>query len=240
MKPGALLASGRDSDIYEYGAGFVLRRSRSGRSIAHEARIMEYAAQYGYPVPAIDSVRADGAEIVMERVDGPLMLDESPATMLRLRRMLALLADLHDQLHEIAAPDWVPHLTEHGDRLLHLDLHPLNVIMSPTRGPVVIDWANASCGEPLADVALTYVLLTCSRIPVPRPIERALNLIRHPVVHRAFAKRYRGPGFDAQVTTAAERKCLDANMFPDEIARMKKLAAHPPGRRGWLPLRAAR
>ena len=32
-----------------------------------------------------------------------------------------------------------------GDRVLHIDLHPENVIISPA-GPVVIDWSGASAG----------------------------------------------------------------------------------------------
>ena len=49
MEPGALIASGRDGDIFEYGPGRVLRKTRDGRSIEHEARIMRYAADHGYP-----------------------------------------------------------------------------------------------------------------------------------------------------------------------------------------------
>ena len=70
-----LLASGRDGDIFEYGPGLVLRKTRDGRSIAHEARTMQYVAERGYPVPRVDDVRADGTEIVMERIDGPIMVD---------------------------------------------------------------------------------------------------------------------------------------------------------------------
>src|ERR1700722_10388813 len=42
MEPGPLVASGRDSDIFEYGPDLVLRRSREGRSMLQEGRIMEY------------------------------------------------------------------------------------------------------------------------------------------------------------------------------------------------------
>ena len=82
--PGALLASGRDSDIFEYGDGLVLRRSRAGRSMATEARIMEYARQHGYPVPAVDELSDDGTDLVMERLDGLSMvavLDKQPWTL---------------------------------------------------------------------------------------------------------------------------------------------------------------
>jgi hypothetical protein len=35
---GALLASGRDGDIFDFGPGLVLRKTRDGRSFEHEAR----------------------------------------------------------------------------------------------------------------------------------------------------------------------------------------------------------
>jgi aminoglycoside phosphotransferase (APT) family kinase protein len=223
MEPGPLIASGRDGSIYEFGPGLVLRKTNDGRSLAGEARTMEYVAQQGFPVPAIHELRSGGSEMVMERIEGPLMLGDGISGAMRLPRMLGILADLHDQLHRIVAPDWLPSFGE-GDRLLHLDLHPLNVIMSPTRGPVVIDWPNATRGDPMADVALTYVLLTCPRIPVPPPLEIGLNAVRTPLVKRAFARRYRGRAFDEYVALMADLKCLDVHMAPDEIERMQALA----------------
>jgi aminoglycoside phosphotransferase (APT) family kinase protein len=231
MEPGELIASGRDGDIFEYGPGRVLRKTRDGRSIAHEARIIEYVAEHGYPVPRIDEVRSDGTAIVMERIDGPLMLEAGAKGLAKLPRMLGVLADLHDQLHEIRAPEWLPRLPDGGDRMLHLDLHPLNVINSPTRGFVVIDWGNAHCGDPLFDVALTYVLLTCPRIPVPRPVELALDAVRRPLVGGVFARRYRGRALDARIAEAAELKCFDRNMSPEEVTRMRQLAARMNRRR---------
>jgi len=223
MEFGALLASGRDGSIYEFAPGLVLRKTNDGRSLADEARTMEFVAQQGFPVPAIHELRAGGSEMVMERIEGPMMLGDGIVGAARLPRMLGILADLHDLLHRIVAPNWLPSFGD-GDRLLHLDLHPLNVIMSPTRRPVVIDWPNATRGDPMADVALTYVLLTCPRIPVPRPLEVALNAIRTPLVKRSFAQRYRGRAFDEYVALMAELKCLDRNMAPEEIVRMQALA----------------
>ena len=140
----------------------MLRRTKRGRVIVHEARVMEYAADHGFPVPRVHDVRAGGTEIVMERLAGPMMMDvmaRRPQTLVANTR---LLADLHDQLHEISGPEWLPSVTGERKRLLHLDLHPMNVMMT-TRGPVVIDWTNAARGDPLIDVGLTYVLLTCPR-----------------------------------------------------------------------------
>jgi aminoglycoside phosphotransferase (APT) family kinase protein len=217
-----LLASGRDGDIYEYAPGLVLRKTRDGRSIEHEARIIEYAAQHGYPVPTIHEVRANGSEIVMERIDGPLMFEDSVTALLKTPKMFQILADLHDQLHEIPAPDWV-RLVGAGDRLLHLDLHPLNVIMSPTRGPVVIDWANAARGDPMFDIALTYVLLTCPTIPIPRPFQTVANAVRGTLARQFFARRYRGARFDQAIIDAASLKAFDRNMQPAEVERIERL-----------------
>lgn len=45
-----------------------------------------------------------------------------------------------------------------GDWLCHGDFHPGNVMMAE-EGPVVIDWVDATRGNPLADVARTSLLL---------------------------------------------------------------------------------
>ncbi len=224
-----LLASGRDGDIFEYAPGLVLRKTRDGRSIAHEARTMRYVADHGYPVPWVEEVRADGTEIVMERIDGPIMADAMMRPPWKLGDHLRILADLHDQLHEIPGADWLAPMPGGGDRLLHMDLHPLNVIMSP-RGPVVIDWPNARRGDPMADVALTYALIRCGRIPLPRPVAAVLDALRAPVLRRTFAKRYVGPAFYRRVAEMAELKCFDKNMAPDELRRLRALAEESRGK----------
>jgi aminoglycoside phosphotransferase (APT) family kinase protein len=221
-EPGRVLASGRDADILEYGPGKVLRRTRTGRSIEAEARIMQHVAEQGYPVPAIYDVLADGAEIVMERIDGPLMLDAAIKPPWKLPRAMETLADLHDQLAAVPPPDWLRRTDLGGDHIVHLDLHPLNVIMS-ARGPVVIDWANAIRGEPLFDAALTYVLLTCPDIPAPVFVRVLLQPLRRRLGHM-FAKRWWGPELDAQIVLAAELKTLDVNISPVEAATMLRLA----------------
>ena len=219
---GPLLASGRDGDIFEYGPGLVLRRTRDGRSLENEARVMSFAAECGYPVPAVEDVLADGTEIVMERIDGPMMMDVMVKQPWTMARSASMLADLHDSLHEILAPGWLTQLPDGGDRFVHLDLHPMNVMLS-ARGPVVIDWTNASRGEALTDTSLTYVLLTCPQIPAPRVV-RALAQPARAFLARMFARRYRGPAFNAHLVVAAEMKALDRNMLPTEVAACQRLA----------------
>ena len=220
MNEGRLLARGRDGDIFELGPHHVLRKARGGRSIAQEARVMQYVAEHGYPVPHVEEVRANGTEIVMERINGPMMMDamvKRPWT----QRFSHTLADLHDQLHAIPAPSWLPQL-DTGDALLHLDLHPLNVMMS-SRGPVVIDWANAARGDALTDIGFTYALLTCPDVPGPW-IVRAIAQPLRIVTARAFSARYRGPAFEQHLALAAELKMLDSNMSAREVARLARLA----------------
>jgi aminoglycoside phosphotransferase (APT) family kinase protein len=127
-----------------------------------------------------------------------------------------MLADLHDLLHEIPAPGWLPQLPDGGDRLVHLDLHPMNVMLS-ARGPVVIDWTNASRGEALTDTSLTYVLLTCPQMPAPR-VAQVLARSARVFLARTFACRYRGAAFDAHLAVAAETKALDPHLLPTEVA----------------------
>jgi len=133
--------------------------------MALEAKTMEYARSQGYPVPAVDRLSEDGHDLVMERLNGPSMLGALERRPWTLRRCASILADLHEALHEMPAPDWVPTAPlGEGDRLLHLDLHPLNVVMT-ARGPFVIDWTNAVRGDPSLDVALTWVLMSCGQLP---------------------------------------------------------------------------
>lgn len=45
-----------------------------------------------------------------------------------------------------------------GDRLLHGDLHPGNIILDERGEPHIIDFMNVCCGPALYDIARTYFL----------------------------------------------------------------------------------
>jgi aminoglycoside phosphotransferase (APT) family kinase protein len=227
-EPSRLIASGRDGDIFEYGPALVLRRTKTRRSLDGEARVLEYVAAHAFPVPAVHELRVDGTELIMERVEGPLLVEMAakPWTSAQAMRMLA---DLHDRLHAIAAPEWLPPFAmanpSGAGRVLHLDLHPQNVIVSPKRGPVVIDWTNAHSGDPFCDLALTYALMMCGRMPGPRWLSRLVQPLRSFVVGRPFVARYDRAGLWPRIAEMAELIALDTNMHPDEVRALRRLAA---------------
>lgn len=151
MIQGEPFATGRDADVYALDGGRVLRRYRGGGDVAAEAAVMVHVRAHGYPVPAVHS--AEGPDLVMDRVDGPTMLAELGAGRLDLEAAAHCLADLHARLHALPGRDGDPER-----RVLHLDLHPDNVLL-PATGPVVIDWRNAREGAPGLDVAMSAVIL---------------------------------------------------------------------------------
>lgn len=119
---------------------------------------MEYVRAAGYPVPGVH--RVGSGEIELDRIDGPTMLADLLAHPWRLPRYAHVLADLHQRLHAIPAPPWLPMGPVPGDAVVHLDLHPGNVILSRA-GPVVVDWPHAARGSAASDVALTWTSLAC-------------------------------------------------------------------------------
>ncbi|GAB3006658.1 phosphotransferase [Streptomyces pseudoechinosporeus] len=152
---GGLLGSGRTADVYALDdEGWVLRRYRDGYGDAPaEAAVMEYVRGYGYPVPRVRPTRKR-TDLVMERLSGPTMLQAFSDGLLGPRDAGATLARLLRDLHALP-----PRLsTDPAVRILHLDLHPDNVMLTPD-GPRVIDWANSEEGPPGLDWGMSAVIL---------------------------------------------------------------------------------
>jgi aminoglycoside phosphotransferase (APT) family kinase protein len=92
----------------------------------------DLSMQQGYPATQFASLKARLATNIRQ------------ASILSTQRRCTLLTELE------AMPD--------GDRLCHGDFHPHN-IMGPIGREALIDWLDASRGEPAADVCRSYVLL---------------------------------------------------------------------------------
>ncbi|MEU5772784.1 phosphotransferase [Streptomyces venezuelae] len=159
-----LIAQGRDADVFALDESRVLRRYRHGGPTGLESRLMTHLAACGYPVPRVYEIT--DTDMVLERLAGPTMLDVLARRPWRVGSLGRELGRLHDRLHALPAPEWLPKRfgMAGGDRILHLDLHPGNVILT-RRGPVVIDWCNAGAGDPAADVAMTLVTVGSADVP---------------------------------------------------------------------------
>ncbi len=157
------IASGREADIFSLGDDRVLRRYRRAADVTDEAGAMAYVAGLGFPVPVVYEAR--GADMVLERLHGPTMLGAMEAGDLRVEEGAAMLADLLRRLHAL------PGRAGTGS-ILHLDLHPANVIITD-RGPVVIDWCNVTDGQPDLDTALSALIL--ATVPPDPRVEAFLD-----------------------------------------------------------------
>jgi aminoglycoside phosphotransferase (APT) family kinase protein len=229
--PGKLVGAGRNADVYDIGGGRVLRRYRDGRDarrVDNEAQVMVHARALGVPVPEVFDV--SGSDIVMERAAGPTMLDVIARRPWAAGAQAGLLARLHDLVHQVPADGLhefsLPSPFEttdrsEGDVLLHRDLHPQNVILTPG-GPMIIDWEGAARGPAIADIAMTWVIIGFSDIPGPR-----LRAVAARGVQAAFTRsfvRAAGPIDDSWRLTAIRRRLGDPNVLPSEAARLEKLA----------------
>ena len=218
---GPKLAEGRDSEIFEHGPGRVLRVARDGRSLVGEAEVMKYVRSHGYPCPDVHD--AGDGYLVMDRLDGPTMMLAVGKPPFPLRRYGRLLAELHEQLHRIPAPPGVRVAPLPGDRMVHRDLHPLNVMMT-SNGPVVIDWSNASAGDPAFDVADTWVLFACATPPTGG-IDRFIVPIGRRVMLKAFLSGVDSVAARRAIPAAVEHRLADPNMSGEEKDRMRRFAA---------------
>ena len=172
---------------------------------------MRHARDHGYPVPEVLEVAA-GA-LVLERIEGPTMWEVVGRGSSGVSTQAALLARLHRQLHRIEAPAGLPGVGG-GDRLLHLDLHPLNVILSEN-GPVVIDWTNARRGDPMFDVAVTWVIAATSG---------GLGQLGHSFVGH-FLPHFERDELRPSLRAAAEYRLIDENVTDDERRAIRDLVA---------------
>jgi aminoglycoside phosphotransferase (APT) family kinase protein len=142
----------------------------------------------------------------------------------RLVRHAKTLAGLHRQLHAIPAPPAeLPAPLGEGGSLVHLDLHPGNVVLTAS-GPMVIDWPNAARGDGLADVASTWVILTTSRLE-----GSLLHRLMLATGRRLFAAAFLA-GFDRravfrQLPVVVRARLADRYVLDEERVRLRRLLA---------------
>ncbi|MEV0899065.1 phosphotransferase [Actinoplanes sp. NPDC049802] len=202
-----LLGSGREADVYALDEHRVLRRYRRGDDGSGEAEVMDYLAGHGFPVPRVYSV--DGPDMIMERLDGRTMPEAFLAGAITVSEGAAILADLHHRLHELPARL----STAPGDRVLHRDLHPENVMLT-SRGPVLIDWHNAAEGPAAVDVCLTAIILAQAAADRTHPQASAAAEVLAGFLART------GDGALSALGDAIAVRRADPALSPDEAAQL--------------------
>jgi uncharacterized protein (TIGR02172 family) len=155
--------------------------------VEYEARIAHAIQDCGLPVPAVgDIIQINGRNgLLYQRVYGdPLSktLSHKPWLIFACaRRTAELHAEMHSRSVQAAIPPQRQKLLNKirhaealpaelrnkalaaletmpdGDRLCHGDFQPDNIMMT-RQGEVVIDWIDASTGNPLADIARSTIL----------------------------------------------------------------------------------
>jgi aminoglycoside phosphotransferase (APT) family kinase protein len=183
--------------------------AKAGGDVTREAELMRYVHEHGYPVPVVYD--ADGPDLVLERLDGPTLLTALGDGSVGLADGARVLADLLQQLHRIPEPDGPA-------AVLHLDLHPDNVIMTAA-GPVVIDWRNATTGPGLLDVAMTTVIIAQTALDPDEPVmARLAGAALGPVLAEV-------PDPQPALDEAIARRAADPNLSPAERDRLAGVSA---------------
>lgn len=184
---GEKLGEGREAEIFAWPErrAVKLYRATDSESRAHgEAEVTRSLFDLGAPVPrCFGTVEIDGRHgVILERLAGPPMGDviHGPEGESIVRDLAALHARMHeidaseftslkhhmlDRIERTAPPDLVVHIMSllsampDGDRLVHSDLHPYNVVARGAGDWVAIDWHRRYRASPAVDVARTWFLL---------------------------------------------------------------------------------
>lgn len=185
--------------------------------IQYELRIARAVHASGVKAPAVrELVQVNGRNgLIYERIRGESMLTMFQRKPWMIFSHARTLARLHVQMHECVFDADVPdqhrkldYKLRHADalptplkavlfnsllslpegsRVCHGDFHPANVLLTETDS-TVIDWIDASRGNPLADVARTSIILlgAAASSQVPNPLLKVFVRTFHSAYLRGY------------------------------------------------------
>lgn len=178
-------ATGEMWKVWTRDGPLALRCAPAGTGPAAQVAAMVAAGRGGLPVgEVLRRARHGGSDILLSSwLPGTTVVDALRREPDRAHRLGELMGEAQRALHELPAPadlpgvpDWHGHpldarasggavTSDHpgppvGSALLHLDWHPLNILVDGDKVSGVVDWVNARAGHPLLDVARTHTLMT--------------------------------------------------------------------------------
>jgi aminoglycoside phosphotransferase (APT) family kinase protein len=191
--------------------------------IEYEARIGRAVHASGAPAPAVgELVQVSGRNgLLYQRINGENMFEHlqrkpwrvlacarQTATLLTALHRSTLAMELPDQrgrlehkLHQAQAlPDAVRikalaalERLPDGNSICHGDLHPGNILLTPAGG-TIIDWIDATRGNPLADLARSTILAlgAAATSQVPNPALKVFVRLFQAAVVREYFRREPG------------------------------------------------
>jgi aminoglycoside phosphotransferase (APT) family kinase protein len=212
LEPASGGASGSAWRVRSSGETWVLRTSGSRSMADSRLAAMAAASAAGLPAPRLAARATVGDEevVLLSWLPGITMLEAMTRRDVRAEALGRLAGEMQRSLHQLRAPDTVRALETDpdrpfnagrdvvgipaGDRLLHLDWHPLNLLVDTDGRRItgVVDWDNARRGHPLFDVARTESMLV---------VEPALATL--PATVRAMLDRFRAGWVDGYGPEAA-------------------------------------
>lgn len=201
-----LIASGNVAEVFARGARVLkLYKSAEEKAAAfREAALHAAVEAMGLPVPRLWGLEQVGDRwgVIFDRIEGSSFADRIKNAPQATLDCLDLLVRLQLEIHSRPAVGFpnlkarlatniarAPHISEarrrsllaeqadlpDGDRLCHGDFHPLNVL-GEAAAPMIIDWPDATCGDPAADCCRSYLILKLHARDLAEPY---LDAYRH-------------------------------------------------------------
>jgi uncharacterized protein (TIGR02172 family) len=202
----------------------LFREWAPAQMVEREAGISHAVFDAGLPVPEPGEIIEiyNRMGLIYEKIPGISMLEALGKRPWKIRNLARQLAELHAKIHncDIATLPPMRQCLEHkiisadvlskqynymalsllsdmpdGINLCHGDFHPGNILIT-LKGPIMIDWVDATSGNPIADVARTLLLSDHASLPKDMPSRRifafARQLIRTIYLNHYFELRPEG------------------------------------------------
>jgi aminoglycoside phosphotransferase (APT) family kinase protein len=216
------VGGGSDTAIWRVqlaGEPFALRvfRAEQGPACRREVAALGAAHAAGLPVPRVETagVWQDRPAMLISWLPGRTLAAELAARPWRVWPLALAFGRLQARIHACAAPAemgeppdcwlawlgedepalraWLHQQTPVARALLHFDYHPLNVMTDGRHITGVLDWTNASAGDPRADYARTSVILRVgpAMMPPTPGLRRAGEKLVLGLLARGWRRGYR-------------------------------------------------